>query len=77
MSQTQTATDFLLSVARDVIEMRATRDGYEPQAYDAERDPEGYVTSLLNALHQWAHRHGIDWDKELARAQGFFEQDVA
>jgi len=77
MSQTQTTTDFLLSVAGEVIELRAVRDGHETGTYDAERDPEGYVTSLLNALHQWCHRNGIDWEKELARAQGFFEQDVA
>ena len=77
MNETQTTTDFLLSVARGAIELRATRDGYEPGAYDAERDPEGYVTSLLNALHQWTHRNGIDWQRELAQAQGFFEQDVA
>jgi len=77
MNETQTTTEFLLSVAREVIELRAARDGYEPGAYDAERDPEGYITSLLNALHQWAHHSGIDWEKELARAQGFFEQDVA
>ena len=77
MNQNETALGFLLSVAREVIELRAVRDGYEPEDYDAERDPEGYVTSLLNSLHQWSHRHGIDWERELARAQGFFEQDVA
>ncbi len=67
----------MLDVARAVIELRAARDGHLPNAYDTENDPEGYVTSLLNALHQWCHRHGIDWHKELARAQGFFQQDVA
>ena len=50
----------------------------KPATYDAKHDPEGYITSLLNALHQWTHHHGIDWDEaNLARAQGFFEQDVA
>jgi len=77
MNQTETAIGFLLLTAREVIELRAVRDGYEPAAYDAERDPEGYVTSLLNSLHQWCHRWGIDWERDLARAQGFFEQDVA
>jgi len=67
----------MLSIAREVIEARAARDGYTPGAYDAKHDPEGYVTSLVNALHQWCARYRIDWEKELIRAQGFFEQDLA
>ena len=77
MNETQTTTDFLLSVAREVIGLRAARDGYEPGAYDAERDPEDHIASLISALHKWCHRYGIDWERELATAQGFFEQDIA
>ena len=50
-NQIQPTTDFLLTVARNVIELRAARDGYEPYSYDAERCPAVYVTSLLDALH--------------------------
>jgi hypothetical protein len=66
----------MLDVARDAIHRRAVKDGYVSEDYDAERDPEGYISSILNALHQWCHANGIDWDGELARAQGFFEQDI-
>jgi hypothetical protein len=74
--QTGNHHTLMLDIARESIRQRAAKDGYEPTDYDAERDPEGYMTSLLNALQKWAHRHGIDWDKELARAQAFYEQDV-
>ena len=69
--------ELMLDIAREAIQLRAARDGYEPGTYDTERDPEGYVVSLLNALHQHCYRHSIDWDGELAKAQGFFEQDLA
>jgi hypothetical protein len=75
--QTESHHALMLDIAREAIQQRAAKDGYEPTGYDAERDPEGYITSLLNALHQWTHCHGIDWDKELTQAQGIFEQDVA
>lgn len=75
---TEIAThEFMLQVAEEAIGLRAQKDGYEPSTYDAQHDPEGYITSLLNALHQWCHVNGIDWEGELARAQGFFEQDLA
>jgi len=77
MRKTESTTEVVLSIARQTLDLRAAIDGYNADAYDAEGDPEGYVTSLLNALQQWSHVHGIDWDKELARAQGFFEQDLA
>ena len=75
---TETTThEFMLQVAEEVIELRAAKDGYDPSDYDAKHDPEGYITSLLNALHQWCQANGIDWEGELARAQGFFEQDMS
>lgn len=77
MNHKEATADVMLAIARDAIDGRAVRDGHKPGEYEAEHDPEGYITSLLNALHQWTHRHGIDWDKELASAQGFFEQDLA
>ena len=77
MKKTESTIDVMLSIAREALDSRAAMDGCDIAAYDAEHDPEGYVTSLLNALHQWCHRYHIDWQKELARAQGFFEQDVA
>jgi len=67
----------MLQFAAEAIGLRAQKDGYEPSVYDAKHDPEGYITSLLNALHQWSHANGIDWEGELARAQGFFEQDIS
>ena len=77
MKETENHHALMLDIAREAIQLRAGRDGYEPGTYDTERDPEGYIVSLLNALHQHCHRHGIDWDGELATAQGFFEQDLA
>ncbi len=77
MKETENHHALMLDIAREAIHARAARDGYEPGTYDTERDPEGYVVSLLNALHQHCHRHGLDWDGELAKAQGFFEQDLA
>jgi hypothetical protein len=77
MNQARTTMDFLLSVAHEAILLRAAKDGYEPGDYDAATDPEGYIVSLLNALHQWCQCNGIEWEGELAQAQGFFEQDLA
>ena len=75
---TETTThEFMLQVAAEAIGLRAQKDDYEPSAYDATHDPEGYITSLLNGLHQWCHVNDIDWEGELARAQGFFEQDMS
>lgn len=75
MNATYSNTEFLLRVAHDAIVVRAARDEPHPAAYDAKRDPEGYVTSLLTALHHWCARHGLDWDAELYRAQTYFAQD--
>ena len=66
----------MLEIARDAIQQRAIKDGYKPTDYDTERDPEGYISSLLNALHQWCHANNIDWEGELIRAQEFSEQDI-
>jgi hypothetical protein len=77
MEQTENHHALMLDIAREAIQLRAARDGYEPGSYDAERDLEGYIVSLLNAIHQHCHRHSMDWDGELAKAQGFFEQDLA
>ena len=77
MKETENRHELMVDIAREAIQLRAARDDYEAGAYDAEHDPDGYVVSLLNALHQHCHRYGIDWDGELAKAQGFFEQDLA
>ena len=69
--------NLMLAIAHNAIDSRAELDEHQTGEYDAEHDTEGYITSLLNALHQWSHHHGIDWEKDLARAQGFFEQDIA
>ncbi len=76
MDETEATTDSPLSVAREIIELRAVKEGCGPGEYDAEHDPKGHILSLLNALHQWSHRHGFDWNSQLALAQGFFEQDI-
>ena len=68
--------NLMLAIAHTSIDSRAALDGYATGEYDAERDPEGYITSLINSLHQWSHVHGIGWENELIRAKGFFEQDV-
>ena len=69
--------NLMLAIAHNAIDSRAELDGYAAGEYDAKYDPEGYISSLLNALHQWCHANGIDWEGEIARAQGFFEQDIS
>ncbi len=73
---TENQRALLLEIARSAIDSRAVRDGYAPGAYDVERDPEGYVTSLLNALHRWCHENGVDWKSELDRADERFDEDA-
>ncbi len=68
--------DTMLSFARYAILNRAEADGYQPGEYDPMPDDEGYVISLLNALHQWTLAHGRDWTNELTRAQQLFEEDL-
>ena len=70
-----TARGSMLAVAREVINGRAVHDGYPPLGYDGTGDEEGYVTSIVNALHHWCDEYGIDWAAELARAQELFEED--
>ncbi len=77
MSVPNVTTEFLLALAQEAIALRASKDGYEPNDYDARHDPEGYITSLLTALHHWCRAYEIRWDDELSRSQGFFEQDLA
>lgn len=73
---TNNTEEFLLSLANEVIMLRAAKDGCEPNDYDAHQDPEGYITSLLTAIHLWCRVNKICWEEELRRAQGFFEQDL-
>ena len=68
--------DTMIDIARDAILSRAALDGYAPDQYSPEQDKEGYVVSLLNALHHWCHEHGHDWTAELSRAQSHFEEDL-
>jgi hypothetical protein len=75
-TSTETHQSLMLSIAKEVIQCRAARDGYEPETYDAEKDEEGYIVSILNALRQWSHAHDIDWEAELERAQEFFFEDL-
>lgn len=77
MSSTGNTRDFLLSLAREVIGICAAKDGCDVQEYDAIRDPEGCITSLLTALLHWCNAYGFSWEQELRLAQGFFEQDLA
>jgi hypothetical protein len=76
MQQDENIIEFLFSMARETIHMRASRDGYAPEEYDAGNDPEGYCTSLLTALRHWCHAHGIDWDNELQRSGACFREDM-
>lgn len=76
MNQTESTIDFLLSVARDAIGLRAEKEQEHPGNYDVERDPEGFVTSILTALRHWCHRNGLNWETELIRAYDCFVQDL-
>lgn len=71
-----TTRDLMLDIAREAILARADRDGYQPGEYVPETDHEGYVISLLIALHHWCHTHGHDWTAELRSAQELFEEDL-
>ena len=66
----------MLDIARHAILDRARLDGYSRQTYDPAEDVEGYIVSILNALHHWCHAHGHDWTTELSRAQSLFEDDL-
>lgn len=68
--------DTMLGFAREAVLARAAADGYQPGEYDPESDDEGYVISLLNALHHWNHVYDHDWTAELNRAQALFEEDI-
>ncbi|HEO72715.1 MAG TPA: hypothetical protein ENN80_15770 [Candidatus Hydrogenedentes bacterium] len=72
-----TMRETMLGIVRKAILDRAGLDGYAATEYDPAEDPEGYVVSLLTALHHWCHSHGIDWEAELARALELFEEDLA
>ena len=65
----------MLAIAQRVLDARAALDGHAPGQYDAEE--EGFVASILNALHQWCVAHNVEWHEELDWAQRFFEQDMA
>ena len=65
----------MLNIARQVIGRRAEIDGYVAEDYDATTDPEGYIISILNALHRWCDECGMNWSAELARAQELFDED--
>ena len=71
-----TIRESMLAVARRAIDSRAVHDGYLPLEYDGAADPEGYVISIINSLHHWCDEYGIDWQGELDRAQGLFEEDA-
>ena len=76
MKQTDSTIEFLLAVARDAIGLRVRKDDGDPAAYDHEKDPEGYIVSLINALHCWCHVNGLPWDAQLERAEQLFEEDL-
>lgn len=76
MNKPDSTVEFLLGVARDTIGLRVLKDDGDPTAYNHEKDPEGYIISLINALHCWCHVHGIPWDAQLAKAEGLFEEDL-
>ena len=76
MNETNSTIEFLLDVARDAIGLRVMKDDGDPITYDHEKDPEGYVVSLINALHCWCHVHGPPWDAQLVRAEELFEEDL-
>ena len=44
MNKTESTIDVMLSIAHEALDSRAALDGYDIGAYDAEHDPEGYVT---------------------------------
>ena len=76
MKLTNMTAALLLDVAREAILLRAKRDNQNSKNYDAERDPEGYITSLLSAIRHWCHKHHIPWKQELKQANDFFRNDL-
>jgi len=68
--------DTMLGLARRAILDRAAADGCAEDEYNPESDDEGYIISLLNALHHWCHAYGHDWTAQLNRAQALFEEDL-
>lgn len=68
--------DFLLRVAKLAILMRDVVDGTPSPKYDCEEDPDGYITSLLTALHHWCDEHGLDWEEELHRSRRCHRLDL-
>ena len=68
-------TCFQRKLGQHLLDARAAFDGQAPGSYDAEE--EGYVASILNALHQWCVASNVSWQGELRWAQRFFEQDMA
>jgi hypothetical protein len=67
---------FLQEVAVAVLDARARLDCYSPGEYDPVEDPDGFVVSVLNALHQHCERYNVDWESELRHAQHLFEEDT-
>ena len=41
MKETENHHELMLDIARQAVQLRAARDGYEPGSYDPEHDPEG------------------------------------
>jgi hypothetical protein len=76
MKNHDSTIEFLLGVARDAIGLRVKKDDGNTDTYDHEKDPEGYIISLINALHCWCHVHGIPWEAQLVKADGLFEEDL-
>ena len=76
MESTETMHALMLAVAQDAIAVRAARDGYGPNEYDAAEDPDGFIVSLVNGLHQWCAVNRIDWEAELLHAQELFRKDL-
>jgi hypothetical protein len=76
MNLINTTTALLLDVAREAILLRARRDNQNAKTYDTERDPEGYITSILCAFRHWCHRNHIPWTSELKKANDFFRKDL-
>ena len=76
MNHPESTIDFLIGVAREAIRQRAARDHVDPEAYNVEEDPDGFVTSLLIALRHWCNQNNLDWDRELYRAEDCYLQDL-
>jgi hypothetical protein len=74
LKDTETSTQFLLEAVRDAIELCVGKGHGDPETYDYQCDPKGYVASFISALHHWCSIHNLQWVAQLHEAEDHFEE---